>query len=101
MGKTVGIDLGTTNSCVAIMDGDKPEVIVNAEGRRTTPSVVAFKDGCSATAEDLIAFCKEHLAGYKKPRSIDFVDELPKNNFGKIMKRDLRAPYWVGRERRV
>ncbi|MBW1878241.1 MAG: Hsp70 family protein, partial [Deltaproteobacteria bacterium] len=46
MGKIIGIDLGTTNSVVAIMEGDKPTVIVNEEGQRTTPSVVAFtKDG--------------------------------------------------------
>lgn len=44
MAKIIGIDLGTTNSCVAIMDGDKPRVIENAEGARTTPSVVAFAD---------------------------------------------------------
>ena len=42
MGRVIGIDLGTTNSCVAIMDGDKPKVLENAEGDRTTPSVVAF-----------------------------------------------------------
>ncbi|WP_194437207.1 molecular chaperone DnaK [Vibrio fluminensis] len=45
MGKIIGIDLGTTNSCVAVLDGDKPRVIENAEGERTTASVVAYTDG--------------------------------------------------------
>ncbi|MGI0118342.1 molecular chaperone DnaK [Zooshikella sp. RANM57] len=44
MGKIIGIDLGTTNSCVALLDGDKPKVIENAEGTRTTPSIIAFTD---------------------------------------------------------
>lgn len=44
MSKTIGIDLGTTNSCVAIMESGQPKVIENAEGARTTPSVVAYQD---------------------------------------------------------
>lgn len=45
MGKIIGIDLGTTNSCVAVLDGEKPRVIENAEGERTTASVIAYTDG--------------------------------------------------------
>ncbi|MFA6550764.1 MAG: Hsp70 family protein, partial [Candidatus Gracilibacteria bacterium] len=45
MGRIIGIDLGTTNSCVSVMQGGEPTVIENSEGMRTTPSVVAIKDG--------------------------------------------------------
>ncbi|MCV6548633.1 MAG: Hsp70 family protein, partial [Cohaesibacter sp.] len=44
MSKVIGIDLGTTNSCVSIMDGKEPKVVENAEGARTTPSMIAFTD---------------------------------------------------------
>ncbi len=45
MGKIIGIDLGTTNSCVSVMEGNEAVVIPNAEGKRTTPSVIAFVEG--------------------------------------------------------
>lgn len=44
MGRIIGIDLGTTNSCVAILDGDQPRVLENAEGTRTTPSIIAYAE---------------------------------------------------------
>ena len=64
-------------------------------------AVVSIVEGQSVTAEELVAFCRDHLAGYKKPRSVDFVDELPKNNYGKVLKRELRAQFWGDRERKV
>ena len=64
-------------------------------------AIVALNSGERVTAEDLINFCKEHMASYKKPKSIDFVESLPKNAGGKIMKRELRKKYWEGKERFV
>ena len=57
-------------------------------------AVVAFRPGESATADELVAYTRERLAGYKVPRSIDVVEALPRNPSGKILKRDLRKPYW-------
>ena len=57
--------------------------------------------GASVTEEALIAFCGDRIASYKKPKSIDFVGQLPKNNYGKILKRELREKYWQGKERKV
>jgi long-chain acyl-CoA synthetase len=64
-------------------------------------AIVVKREGSSSTAEDLIAFAREQLAGYKLPKSVDFIDALPRNPSGKILKKDLREPYWAGRERRV
>ena len=62
-------------------------------------AVVTTKKGASATAEELIALCKKNLAGYKAPKSVEFVDSLPKNPSGKILKRELREKYWKGTPR--
>jgi acyl-CoA synthetase (AMP-forming)/AMP-acid ligase II len=64
-------------------------------------AVVAVKPGTTLTEEDVIGFCRDNIASYKKPKSVDFVEELPKNNYGKVLKRELRAQYWEGRERKV
>ncbi len=75
--------------------------IPDDEWGEAVKAVVSLVDGETATEEDLIAFCRDHIASYKKPRSVDFVDDLPRNNYGKIVKRELRDAYWQGRERRV
>ena len=64
-------------------------------------AVVATHPGASVTEKELISFCRHHIASYKKPKSVDFVDALPKNNYGKILKRDLRAGYWKEKVRKV
>ena len=52
-------------------------------------------------ADELVSFCRGHLGGFKVPRSVDFVDALPRNASGKVLKRLLREPYWADVERRV
>jgi fatty-acyl-CoA synthase/long-chain acyl-CoA synthetase len=64
-------------------------------------AVVELRPGATATAEELIAFCGERLASYKKPRSIDFVSELPRNPAGKLLKTLIREPYWKDAGRRI
>lgn len=60
-----------------------------------------LKPGHKTTPQAILAFCEANLASYKRPKSIDIVDELPRNTMGKLLKRDLRAPYWQDRERKV
>src|SRR5229473_2617229 len=64
-------------------------------------AVVQLRPGMKASAAELIAFIDERLAGYKKPRSVDFVAELPRDAAGKLLKRKVREPYWAGTDRRV
>ncbi|HZG90282.1 MAG TPA: long-chain-fatty-acid--CoA ligase [Pseudonocardia sp.] len=64
-------------------------------------AVVVAAPGQQVDPEALIAHAREHLAGFKAPRSVDVVDELPRNPTGKILKKDLRKPFWEGRDRQV
>jgi len=64
-------------------------------------AIVALKPGCSVTEQEIIDFCKAHLASYKKPKSVEFVDAIPKNAYGKVLKRELREKYWASESRRV
>ena len=57
--------------------------------------------GATLDPEEIIAFARERIAGYKLPKSVDFVDALPRNPSGKILRRELRDPYWEGQDRRV
>jgi len=64
-------------------------------------AIVVPRPGTNPTANELISFAREQIAGYKVPKSVDFAEALPRNPSGKILKRELRDPYWEGRERRV
>ncbi len=64
-------------------------------------AIVVLRPDRSATAQELIDFCRGKLAGYKLPRSVDVVPALPRNATGKVLKTQLREPYWAGRQRRV
>jgi molecular chaperone DnaK len=107
MGKVIGIDLGTTNSCVAIMEGSQPKVIENAEGARTTPSIVAFtKDGerlvgqaakrQAVTNPEFTYFAIKRLIGRK------FEDPMTQKDIGmvpyKIVKADNADAWVLGRD---
>ncbi len=67
----------------------------------TVKALVVLTEGQTATEDELRAWCKERLAGYKCPTSIDFVEELARTATGKLQKFKLRAPYWEGRDRQV
>jgi acyl-CoA synthetase (AMP-forming)/AMP-acid ligase II len=67
----------------------------------TVLAVVALRSGVTATEEELLRYCAARLAGYKRPRCVEFVESLPKNPSGKVLKRELRQPYWHDKERQV
>jgi acyl-CoA synthetase (AMP-forming)/AMP-acid ligase II len=67
----------------------------------TVKAVVVLKPGVTADAPAIIAHAKALMAGYKCPTSVDFIEALPRNPTGKVLKKDLREPYWVGQARRI
>ncbi len=69
--------------------------IPSEEWGEAVHATVVRRPGASLSAEDLVAYSRDHLAGYKTPRSVSFTDELPRTGSGKILKRVLRAPYWA------
>jgi acyl-CoA synthetase (AMP-forming)/AMP-acid ligase II len=71
------------------------------EWGESVKAIVSLHPGASVTAEELIAFCGERLAGYKRPKSVDFVEDLPRDAAGKLLKRQIREPYWAGAGRRI
>ena len=67
----------------------------------TVKAIIVLKEGQTATEEEIIEFSRGRLGGFERPRSVDFVNELPRNPSGKVLKRELREPYWAGHKRRV
>ena len=75
--------------------------IPSEEWGESVHAVVVPRPGSALRADDVTAFARLHLAGYKVPRSVSFMDELPRTGSGKILKRQLREPYWEGHASRV
>ncbi|WP_298253332.1 fatty acid--CoA ligase [Bradyrhizobium sp.] len=67
----------------------------------TVKAIVVLKPGKQTSASDIINFTRTHIAAFKTPKTVDFIDALPRNASGKILRRHLRDPYWTGRERQV
>ena len=93
MGKIIGIDLGTTNSCVAVMEGNQPTVIINNEGERTTPSVVAFTDG----GERKIGNPAKRQAITNPQNTVFSIKRFMGETFDQVQKEVARVPYKVVR----
>jgi molecular chaperone DnaK len=91
MSKIIGIDLGTTNSCVAVMEGNEPVVIPNSEGKRTTPSIVAFVDG----GERKIGDPAKRQAITNPTRTVYSIKRFMGNSFDEVKKEIDRVPYKV------
>ena len=93
MGKIIGIDLGTTNSCVAVMEGNQPTVIINNEGQRTTPSVVAFTEG----GERKIGNPAKRQAITNPKNTVFSIKRFMGESYDQVTKEIERVPYSVVR----
>src|SRR5574344_89516 len=93
MGKIIGIDLGTTNSCVAVMEGNEPTVIINSEGKRTTPSVVAFADN----GERKIGDPAKRQAITNPLRTIFSIKRFMGEPFDRVQTEIKRVPYTISK----
>ncbi len=81
---------------------DKTAVVCgNERWGEAVKAIVVLRPGMQASAEELINHCHARIAGYKCPRSVEFLDALPKNAAGKLLKRELRDAYWRGYDRRI
>ncbi len=79
-------------------------VVIGIPDEKWGEAVKAFirkKKGVEVSEEELIEFCRDRLASYKKPKSVEFVEDFPKSAAGKVLKRELREKYWIGRERKI
>ena len=90
MAKVIGIDLGTTNSCVSVVEGGNPEIIVNAEGKRTTPSIVSFKDGDRSVGDPA-----KRQAVTNPKNTIYSVKRFIGSKFSEVNKEAKKMPYDV------
>jgi long-chain acyl-CoA synthetase len=75
--------------------------VPDARWGETVHATVVLRPGAVVAADDLIAFCRERLGGVARPRSVEFRSALPRTSMGKVHKRALRAPFWVGQERQI
>ncbi|WP_069660214.1 molecular chaperone DnaK [Arcticibacter eurypsychrophilus] len=91
MSKIIGIDLGTTNSCVAVMEGNEPVVIANSEGKRTTPSIVAFVEN----GERKVGDPAKRQAITNPTKTIYSIKRFMGNSFNEVTKESSRVPYTV------
>jgi acyl-CoA synthetase (AMP-forming)/AMP-acid ligase II len=75
--------------------------VPDAEWGEAVKAIVVARQGTDLSASEIIRHCKKHLAGYKKPKSVDFVAEIPKNLYGKVDRKSLKSPFWEGCDRLV